>query len=151
MSKQTTGTNLTARRPTFAAGQLSASFRSIIVWEPSVQDRVSNLHEGRLAQLVRASRLHRECRGFESLTAHQSHFARLISKHQNPAKPLVLWGFLFSRASPLTTSRKRQRRALSSDGHSVGSALRAITRFKSPVGCLKFRRNAPTTCCDIPQ
>ena len=26
---------------------------------------------GRLAQLVRASRLHRECRGFESLSAHQ--------------------------------------------------------------------------------
>ena len=25
---------------------------------------------GRLAQLVRASRLHRECRGFESLIAH---------------------------------------------------------------------------------
>ena len=25
---------------------------------------------GRLAQLVRASRLHRECRGFESLNAH---------------------------------------------------------------------------------
>lgn len=25
---------------------------------------------GRLAQLVRASRLHRECRGFKSLTAH---------------------------------------------------------------------------------
>ncbi len=28
---------------------------------------------GRLAQLVRASRLHREGRGFESLTAHQIH------------------------------------------------------------------------------
>ena len=36
---------------------------------------------GRLAQLVRASRLHRECRGFESLIAH--HF----SKHIN----FILW------------------------------------------------------------
>ena len=29
-----------------------------------------NRYFGRLAQLVRASRLHRECRGFESLIAH---------------------------------------------------------------------------------
>ena len=36
------------------------------------RDKVNNetVGYGRLAQLVRASRLHRECRGFESLSDH---------------------------------------------------------------------------------
>ena len=41
-------------------------FRIAPLGRPAYSSSIS----GRLAQLVRASRLHRECRGFESLTAH---------------------------------------------------------------------------------
>src|ERR1700686_3407259 len=45
-------------------------------------------HQGRLAQLVRAPRLHRGCRGFESLTAHQ----HLLRRLPNTSKNLQLLG-----------------------------------------------------------
>ncbi len=36
---------------------------------------------GRLAQLVRAPRLHRGCRGFESLSVHIAKLAKLVTAH----------------------------------------------------------------------
>ena len=53
---------------------------------------------GRLAQLVRASRLHRECRGFESLIAHHFCCAKMV----NEAARL-----LFTRRQPLFTQNQR--------------------------------------------
>src|SRR5690554_3695903 len=55
------------------------------------ENRISGImrQHGRLAQLVRASRLHREGRGFESLTAHQIPAA---------AGVFVLW--IFSDSAP---------------------------------------------------
>src|SRR5579859_6192148 len=58
-------------------GRLSVpkTFRKGPIWlEPCAQ--------GRLAQLVRASRLHREGRGFESLAAHQPSLASRASAQQ---------------------------------------------------------------------
>ena len=50
-------------------------------------------HPGRLAQLARASRLHRECRGFESLIAHQIVVATAILHYKNPRFALRNGGF----------------------------------------------------------
>ena len=63
----------------------------------------TNQHSGRLAQLARASRLHREGRGFEPLIAHLIVVSSAIQNYKSPCFSIKQGLVLFT-ASPFTES-----------------------------------------------